>query len=590
MIRQRLKTIDSIRAAFGLGILAALLFQAAPATAAMSGDDAGFAPSDSRTVVVARKQMVASANPHASKAGLDMLRAGGSAADALVAMQAMLTLVEPQSSGLGGSSYVVYFDAAKKSVATYDGRVAFPAAATEDWLRGSDGKYYKSDDLEAAGLAVGVPGTVRTLEAVHRRFGKLPWKTLFEPAIALAESGFEVSPRLHLSIRSDKHLKQSPSARAFYLDQAGKPLAVGTRLVNRPLAATLRRIAELGADGFYTGEIAEAVAAAVRTTGHLPAPMTAADLAAYRTVERPPVCEPYRTWKVCAMGPSSSGGTVVQMLKLLERFDLASLGPNSPQAVHLMAEAGKLARADRAQYMADPDFVPDMTRALLDPAYVKSRSDLIDRERSLGKAASGKPTQKGAWLWAPSEDRDIPSTTQLAAVDAEGNAFSMTTSVGGNFGARILVGGFMLNNQAGDATGVPRLRGVPRVNRPEAGKRVRSTMAPVLIFDREGKLAFALGSPGGGAIEDYVLKTILGVLDWNLDVQQAINLPNRGNRNGPTELEKGTPLAGIAPALKAMGHDIKIVPMTSGIQGIAVREGMLMGGADPRREGVALGD
>jgi gamma-glutamyltranspeptidase/glutathione hydrolase len=427
------------------------------------------------------------------------------------------------------------------------------------------------------------------LESVHKRFGKLAWKSLFDPAIELAEKGFSISTRLNLSIKGDPLVKKSPALRDYLLDLQGRPKTVGMRLTNPALARTFRLIAEGGADAFYKGEIAEAVVASVRNAFNLPAPMTVEDLARYQVSERRPVCEPYRTYRICAMGPTASGGTVVQMLKMLERFDLASLAPNSVQAVHLMSEAGKLARADRAHFMADPAFITDMTASLLDASYVKSRSAMISEERSR-KAQPGKPPIKHTWNYAPSEDHEHPSTTQLVAVDKDGNAVSMTSSVGGNFGARLMAGGFMLNNQGGDASGTTHIKGIPRVNRPEPGKRVRSTMSPVIVLDDKGKLFLATGSPGGGAIEDYVAKTLIAVLDWKLDIQKAINLPNRVDRGSRIELEKGTALVDLAPALRDMGHEVKINPLTSGIQGIMVKDGKLYGGADPRREGVALGD
>lgn len=576
-------------------LVSMLLLGALPAFAAEDGeasgaDDAGFAPSDSRPVVTARKHMVASANPLASQAGLEVLRAGGSAADAIVAMQMMLTLVEPQSSGLGGSAYVLYYDATSEAVVSFDGRVAFPAAANDNWLVGSNGKYLTEAELTAAGRSVGVPGALRALEAAHGRFGRLPWKTLFEPAIALADTGFELSPRLYLSIRGDKLIKQSPTLRGYVLDARGNAKKVGSRMINKELARTLRRIADEGAEAFYTGDIAEAVADTVRNAWHLPAPMTAKDLADYKVAERRTVCEPYRVWKACAVGPTSSGGTVLQMLKLLERFDLAKLGPNSAEAVHLMIEASKLARADRFQYMADPAFVPDRTRDLLDPSYVQKRSALIRIDRSMGKVSAGKPPERATWNFAPSEEETRPSTTHLVAVDQYGNAASMTSSVGDNFGTRLMVRGFMLNNQLGDARGTTHVRNTPKVNRPEPGKRVRSTMSPMLVFDRDDKLVLAIGSPGGGAIEDFVAKALIAVLDWGLDVQRAANLPNRVDRGGQVELEKDTPLAALAPALEALGHKVKVKSLTSGIQGIAIQDGVLYGGADSRREGIALGD
>jgi gamma-glutamyltranspeptidase/glutathione hydrolase len=576
---------------FGFGLAPCEAAEPPTSAGTMSNDEAGFDPRNDRTSVRATKQMVAAANPLASAAGLEMLRAGGSAADALVAMQMVLTVVEPQSSGIGGSAFAVYYDQSSNRVSAFDGRAAFPQATTDDWFQTPDGKWYTNSDLEDAGRSVGVPGILKVLEAPHRRNGRLPWQRLFEPAIALAEQGFDISARLHASIRRDKYLKRAPAAASHFRGRQGRAKPAGARLRNPQLAATFRRIATEGADAFYKGAIAEAIAAAVQGAHHLPAQLTTADLAAYRVKERRAACVPYRVWKLCSIGATSSGATVLQMMKLIERFDLAALDPNSAEAVHLMAEARKLAWADRTRYMADPDFVPDRTMDLLDPAYIKSRSALIDPNRTKGKARSGKPPRKGTWNFAPAAVHDEhPSTSQLSAIDATGSGVTMTSSVGGNFGSRLMVGGFMLNNQLDTSRGRTHVRGVPRINRPQPGKRSRSTMSPVLAFDQDGKLILTVGSPGGGAISDYVFKTLLGVLDWSLDIQKAINLPNRVARRGRIELEKGTALTKLRESLKDMGHKVRTRKLASGIQGIQLRGGVLYGGADTRREGVALGD
>jgi gamma-glutamyltranspeptidase/glutathione hydrolase len=454
-----------------------------------------------------------------------------------------------------------------------------------------DGGVKKREDVRAGGLAVGVPGLLRMLELAHRKHGGLSWKSLFAPAIALAEKGFAISPRLNESIRRDRHLKDFPAARAYFYDEKGEAKAVGTMLVNAPLAGAFRLIAEKGADAFYSGGIARDIAAAVRDAKRNPAPMTEADIAAYEAKERPPVCAPYRVWLVCGMGPPSTGGvTTLQILGLLERFDLASLAPGSLEAVHLISEASRLAYADRHVYLADADFVRVPIQALLDPDYIAARAALISPAHSMGKAKPGQPERLGARRPAPAEDAEAPSTTHLSVIDAKGNAVAMTSSVGGRFGSRLMVRGFMLNNQLTDFTFRPRIDGAPAVNRPGPRKRPRSSMSPTLVFDNSGKLVLTVGSPGGSRIIAYVVKTLIAVLDWGLDVQRAISLPNHVNRNGRTDLEKGTALAALAEALGAKGHDVRIRPLGSGLQGIAVLGSRLYGGADPRREGVALGD
>ncbi len=574
--------------------IALLLLLAAcgpPAPPPPAADDAGPAAPGARPPAEASRHMAAAANPLASKAGLETLRSGGSALDAAIVMQMVLTLVEPQSSGIGGSGFLVHFDAGAGDILSYDGRETAPGAATEEMFLNPDGGVKRRENVRAGGLAVGVPGLLRMLELAHRKHGRLPWKSLFAPAIALAEKGFAISPRLHRSIRRDRHLKDFPVARAYFYDEKGEAKAVGTMLVNAPLARAFRLIAEKGADAFYSGDIARDIAATVKNAKRNPAPMTEADIAAYEAKGRPPVCAPYRVWLVCGMGPPSTGGvTTLQILGLLERFDLASLAPGSLEAVHLISEASRLAYADRYAYLADADFVRVPVQALLDPGYIAARSALISPARSMGKAEPGKPERRGASRPAPAEDFEAPSTTHLSVIDADGNAVAMTSSVGGPFGSRLMVRGFMLNNQLTDFTFRPLIGGAPTVNRPAPRKRPRSSMSPTLVFDNGGKLVLTVGSPGGFRIIAYVVKTLIAVLDWGLDIQRAISLPNHVNGNGRTDLEKGTALTALAVALQARGHDVTIRPLTSGLQGIAVAGSRLYGGADPRREGVALGD
>jgi gamma-glutamyltranspeptidase/glutathione hydrolase len=426
------------------------------------------------------------------------------------------------------------------------------------------------------------------LELAHRDHGRLPWAKLFEPAITLAERGFAVSPRLHGLIAKDRFLKTFPAARDYFHDAEGAPWPVGHLLRNPAFAETLRRLADGGANALYQGPLAEEIVATVKGAAGNPGLMELEDLAGYRAKRRAPLCAPYRSWRVCGMGPPTSGGVaLLQMLGTLERFDLGALEPNGPQALHLIAEAGRLAFADRGLFLADSDFVSVPLDALLAPDYLRGRSQLISPSTSLGKARPGLPAQSGAM---PAQE-DPPSTSHLVVVDAQGNAVSMTASIEGAFGSRLMVGGFLLNNELTDFSFRPKTEdGKPVANRVEAGKRPRSSMSPMLVLDGEGDLTLAIGSPGGSRIIGYVLRAMLGVLDWNLDPQAAVALPHAVNRNGKTDLEEGTPVAAHKAALEALGHQVRIRVMTSGLHAIKVTEQGLEGGADPRREGVAVGD
>jgi gamma-glutamyltranspeptidase/glutathione hydrolase len=545
---------------------------------------------ESRPPVHAQRQMVVAANPLAAAAGYEMLRRGGTAVDAAVAVQMVLTLVEPQSSGIGGGGFLLHYDAKAQDLTSYDGRETAPAAATPDMFLHADGTPMEFDEAVVGGLSVGVPGAVRLLELAHREHGRLPWAMLFEPAITLAEEGFAVSPRLHGLLADDEHLKRLPAAAAYFYQADGTPHPVGTTLRNPALAETLRLIVSEGASAFHQGRIARDVVAAVTTSPLQPGRMSLSDIEAYQAKEREPVCAPYRRWRVCGMGPPSSGGiAVLQMLRLLERFDLAAVAPDSAEAVHLFAQAGRLAFADRDRYVADPDKVTVPTGQLLAEPYLKERSKLIPVDRDRGKATAGELKQQSGWA-VPVPQFEPVSTSQISIVDAEGNAVSFTTTIEGPFGSRLFVDGFLLNNELTDFAFTPERDGQPVANRVEPGKRPRSSMAPTMVFDEQGRLVLVTGSPGGSSIIPYVAKTLIAVLDWKMDPQAAADLPNFGNRNGATELEKGSALEALAPALQAMGHEIKITTMTSGLALIAVTPEGLLGGADSRREGVAVGD
>ncbi|MCP5372175.1 MAG: gamma-glutamyltransferase [Hyphomicrobiales bacterium] len=559
-----------------------------PADAARAAPEAPSARSSKQTARAAR-HMIAAANPHAAAAGLAVLRAGGSAVDAAIAAQMVLNLVEPQSSGIGGGGFLLHYAARGGAVDAYDGRETAPAAATPDLFLNPDGTPRKFFDAVVGGLSVGVPGLLRMLEMAHRDHGRLPWRDLMAPAIALAENGFAVSDRLHGLVAGDRYLKTDPAAAAYFYDTDGAPLAVGRVRRNPALAAVLRRVAEEGADAFYTGPLAADLAAAVAAAPN-PGRLTVADLAAYRAVKRTAVCAPYRAWRVCGMPPPSSGGiTTLQILGLLEPFDLAALGPGAARAVHLVAEAGRLAFADRNAYLADPDFVPPPP-GLLDRDYLRRRSGEIGPRALPGKAAPGDPGRKAA-LPPPADDGERGlSTTHLSVVDGDGNAVAMTTSIENVFGSRRMVHGFLLNNQLTDFSFRPRVDGRPVANRVAAGKRPRSSMAPTLVLDGAGRLVLAVGSPGGSRIIGYVAQAVIAVLDWKLDAQAAVDMGHFGNRNGATELEEGRPVAALKDALEALGHQVRVRPMTSGLHAVQVTADGLAGGADPRREGVALGD
>jgi len=531
--------------------------------------------------------MVSTANPHASTAAIEILRRGGSAIDAAIAAQLVLGLVEPQSSGLGGGAFLLHWDAGSETVEAYDGRETAPAAARPDLFLKPDGTPMPFMEAVVGGRAVGVPGLVAMLAMAHRDHGVLDWASLFEPAIELAETGFTVSPRLHAMISAMDRLAEDPAARAYFYADTGpgvSPLPVGHRLRNPAYARTLRIIAEQGPEGFYHGEIAEAIVAAV--TGHAnPGAMTLEDLAGYEAKKREPVCRPYRGYRVCGMPPPSSGGlTTAMILGLLEPFALPAMRPGSPTTVHLISEASRLAYADRARYMADSDFVTVPVEVLTDPRYIADRARLIHPGRSMGVAEAGRLD----WQTAPAKEMSRASTTHLAIVDGRGNAVSLTSSIEGPFGAHVMAAGFLLNNQLTDFSFVPERNGMAVANAVAGGKRPRSSMAPTLVFAPDGGLFAALGSPGGSRIIAYVAQTLVGLIDWGLPMQEAIDLPRHVNRNGVTELEAGTTLAGHADALRALGHEVEIRPLTSGLHGIRLTAGGMDGGADRRREGVVM--
>jgi gamma-glutamyltranspeptidase/glutathione hydrolase len=536
----------------------------------------------------ASRYMVAAAHPLAVDAGLQMLEAGGTAVDAMIAVQLVLNLVEPHASGLGGGAFLLHFDARTRDVRAYDGRETAPAAASPElFLR--DGSPMAFRDAVSGGRSVGTPGVARLLETAHRKHGRLPWASLFQPAIALAENGFPLSARVHTLLLRDRAIVGEAAARNYFLQTDGSPKPAGTLLRNPEFARTLRAIAAGGADVFYRGDIARAMVTAVRGHAANPGLLSEADLAAYQIREVDALCGPYRAYRICGMPPSSSGGiAVLQMLGLLSAQNLSGVKPGSTQAVHLLAEAGRLAYADRNRWVADDRFVEVPVRGLLDPAYLAARARLIQPDRSMGRAEAGRPPG-AALVYADDPVEEVAGTSHVAIVDGDGNAVSLTTTIENFFGSRIMVGGFLLNNQLTDFNFNPVESGRPVANAVAPGKRPRSSMAPTLVFRDNGELHLVLGSPGGSRIINYVAKTLIATLDWNLDIQAAIALPNTGSRNGPTEIERGTEAETLAAPLRAMGHIVEISDMTSGLHGI-MRDGKgWQGGADPRREGIAKG-
>ena len=543
-------------------------------------------------LVTAKRHMVSAANALAAEAGREMLRAGGSAIDAAIATQLVLNLVEPQSSGIGGGAFILYWDKAKAELKVYDGRETAPASATPDRFL-VDGKPMPFNTAVLSGLSIGVPGLVRLLEDVHKTHGKLPWAKLFEPAIRLAEGGFEISQRLHLLLRLDGAESFVPAARRYFFTDGGSALPIGHRLRNPEFAATLRAIAADGANAFYEGPIAQAIVDAVASAPTAPGGMTLDDLKSYRVKERAPLCISYRAHEVCGVGPPSSGGpTVAQTLKLIEPLDVGTT-PNAAlnaRAVHFIAEAEKLAFADRNKYIGDPDFVavPD---GLLDDAYIAERRKLINPQRATDKPKAGEPPGLKRQSFGIDATVERAGTSHISIIDDSGNAVSMTTTIEGGFGSHNWAAGFLLNNELTDFSFVPvDAAGQPVANAVGHGKRPRSSMAPTIVFDTQRNIEAVLGSPGGSRIILYVLKTLVALFDWGLDAQQAADLTNFGSQGSGLEIELDWAAVPLGLTLRPLGHRIVPSLMNSGIHIVMRRDGHLEGAADARREGAALGD
>jgi gamma-glutamyltranspeptidase/glutathione hydrolase len=546
---------------------------------------------------------VAAANPLATDAGYQVLKAGGNAIDAAVAVQMVLTLVEPQSSGIGGGAFLMHFDGA--DVQAYDGRETAPAAVTGELFM-EDGEPLPFMEAVASGLSVGVPGTLRMLEQAHAEHGQLAWQELFTPAITLAEEGFAVSQRLHTSLANDEYLRENDLAQAFYYSADGEPLEVGTTLKNPALAAILRRIAEEGSAAFYEGEVAEDLVEQVQSHPVRPGKISLDDISGYQSLEREPLCTPWQQWEVCGFPPPSSGHlTIMQILGMLDQQPLLEAplenGVTSSGWLHQFLEASRLAFADRGRYIADPDFVeaPGGDWSLmLAPDYLGKRSELIGEESMGENAEPGNPGEL-AVSFASQPEQPEYGTSHISIVDADGNAIAMTTTIEQAFGSRILAdggtdlpGGYLLNNELTDFSFTPEVDGQPVANRVEPGKRPRSSMSPTLVFDQEtGALVASLGSPGGAAIIHYTARTLAAMRDWGLNAQEALSLPHAITLGGDVYLEEGRFPEEIIESLRERGHSVSERELTSGLQAIRrLEDGTLFGGADPRREGVVMGE
>jgi gamma-glutamyltranspeptidase/glutathione hydrolase len=531
-------------------------------------------------------EMVAAADQRAADAGLAILHAGGNAVDAAIATEMVLNLVEPESSGIGGGAFLLHYDAASGHTTSWDGRETAPAAAQPGLFLDQSGKPLAKLEAELGGRSVGVPGLLRLFEAVHKRYGVLPWPRLIEPAIQLATQGFPVSQRLATAIARDaEHLKRQAATRDYFLP-GGTPLAAGAPLTNPALADTLRAIAQNGADAFYHGAIAADLALAVRDDPN-PGLLTTDDLAAYQAVQRDPVCGPYRGHRICGMGPPSAGAaTVLQIMGLLSHFDMPHLNPDEADAAMLVAEADRFAYADRDRYLADPDFVAVPVKGLIAPDYLLIRAQSIDLDHAAPPPRAGNPS----WSYAPQPFQPEHGTTHLSVVDKSGNAVALTASIEAPFGSRLMVHGFMLNNELTDFSFLPEINGRPVANRVEPGKRPRSSMAPSLVFAADGQLEGALGSSGGNRIIGFVALALVRMLDWKMPPAAIADGPRIQIRGNDVELEANTPAANLADALAARGESVKTLPIESGLQVIEVTPEGLLGAADPRREGGVAGD
>ncbi len=556
------------------------------ASAAVTADEHPRYPNS----VTGTYHMVSSAHPLASQAGVEILQAGGTAMDAAVAVQLMLNLVEPESSGIGGGAFMLFWDQSEKKLVTYDGREKAPASATPEYFLKDDGNPMKWSEAVPGGLSVGVPGTLKLLETAHADHGIKPWASLFESAIKQAESGFEISDKLSASIKgaAERGLTLFEPTRAYFFNEDGSARAAGSTLKNPAFASTLRVLADQGSAPFYSGELAEDIVATVTGASTNPGQMTLEDLAKYEVIKREPVCFPYRVYEVCGMGPPTSGGlTMGQILGVLSHYDLRSMGP-SAEAWHLFIEAAKLAYADRGMYMADSDFV-DMPEGLLNKSYLTDRAALIDPQKTMGKAQAGTPPWKEAKLRAPDLQPERAGTSHFSIIDRYGNMVSITTTIESGFGSRLMAGGFLLNNELTDFSFRPEKDGKPVANRVEGNKRPRSSMSPTIVM-KDGRPILLTGSPGGSRIINYVTQSVVAILDWDMDPQDALNMGHVVNRNGKTDLEEGTEAVELQSALESMGHEVNVRSLNSGLHTILIDGARYYGASDPRRSGIAIGE
>lgn len=536
--------------------------------------------------------MVVSAHPLATQVGMDILTRGGSAVDAAVAVQMVLGLVEPQSSGLGGGGFAIYYDAKTKTMKAFDGRETAPMEAGQYLFRGSDGKPMAFYDAAIGGRAVGVPGILLMLEMMHGEYGRLDWRDDISPAIMLAENGFAVTPRLAAMIAADEmKLKNFMETKLYFFPDTNAPAQEGERLFNPPYARLLRKIATDGADAFYKGDVAERIVKATREDYENPGLLSVEDFSTYQAQQRKPVCGTYRAHQICSVGEPTSGGlSVLIALGILEKFNMAALGKDNPKSWHLIAEASRLAFADRNLYMGDPHYVQSPGERLLDKDYLAQRASLISETKPNPKVMPGTPP---AWERVKKQEPEPisakpPGTTHISIVDGAGNMISMTSSVEDSFGSRMMVDGIILNNQLTDFSFIPEANGKLVANRVEGGKRPRSSMAPMIIFGPNGAPKMVIGSAGGSAIIGYVLERIIAVIDWNMDLKSAVDMPNIINRGKKIEMEIGA--ANLAEPLRKMGHPVETGDLNSGISAILFdANGKMTGYADPRREGTAMG-
>ena len=537
--------------------------------------------------VFAKNWMVSVANPHAAAAGARVLSEGGTAADAMVAVQAVLGLVEPQSSGIGGGAFLVWYDSKSGEITTLDGRETAPLAATPRLFQNENGERLKFWDAVVGGRSVGVPGTPALMEAAHKRWGQNSWNSLFSEAIDLADNGFAVSPRLAALVARDAERLGRFSDTADYFFPNEQPLVEGHLLTNPAYADLMRRMAKDGAEVIYSGDIARAIIDTVRGAEKNPGVLSLTDLQIYKVKERPAVCAPFREYQVCGMGPPSSGAlTVGQILGLLNQFTPGS--SNDPQTLRLIGDASRLAFADRGRYMADSDFVPMPTKGLLAQDYLSERAKLLNGPDALTEAVPGNPEYSHASLWADDVSLELPSTSHISIVDRFGNALSMTTTIENSFGSRLMTHGFLLNNELTDFSFSSHRNGVPIANRVEPGKRPRSSMSPTIIL-KDGRPTLVIGSPGGSRIIGYVAEAIVAHIDWGMNIQAAVSIPHAINRFGTYDLEKGTSLEAMVAPLEELGYKVSLRSLNSGLHAISIGENGLFGGADPRREGIAIG-